>query len=249
MSRRLARRIPGLTRRTRRRFFVLGVLAAAGALLPEWAPALLGSLPAFRVERVEVVGTRYVAPDEVVRLAAVDTAASVWDDPEPWEARLRTHPLIQEARVHRRGLRALEIRVVEDRPVALAATPTLVPVNAEGRALPLDPADVGLDLPLIVGRTSLEGGRVVGPEAPRLAALVGRLEEYDPGFTSLISQVDLLAGGDVEIRMLESAHCRRILLPGADPLLGLRRVEAALGAVGERAAVADARFAEQVVLR
>lgn len=245
-------RLRGLTRRTCRRLLVLGVLAVAGGLLPAWAPALLATLPAFRVQRVEVVGTRYVAPDDVLRLAAIDTAASVWDDPEPWEEGVRAHALIREARVHRRGLRALEIRVVEDRPVALAATPTLVPVNADARVLPLDPAEVGLDLPLILGEPGepeIADGWLSGPEVRRLAALVGRLEEYDPGFASQISQLDAMAGGDIEVRMLEAAHCERILLPGVDPLRGLRRVEAALGAAGQRISTADARFADQVVLR
>lgn len=238
-----------MTRRGRRRVFVLGVLAAAGGFLPVWAPALLATLPAFRVERIEVVGTRYVAPDEVVRLAAVDTAASVWDDPKPWEARVRAHPLVRQARVHRRGLRALEIRVVEDRPVALAAVPELVPVNVEGRVLPLDPAEVGLDLPLLTGKARVEDGRLAGHPRRRLAALLGRLEDYDPGFTSKVSEMAVLAGGDIEVRMLEAAHCGRILLPGRDPLKGLRRVEAALGTAGGPAAEADARFRGQVLLR
>lgn len=243
------RRFRGLTRRARRRLFVLGALAIAGSSLPVWAPGLLATLPAFRVERIEVVGTRYVAPDEIVRLAAVDRSASVWDDPSAWERRVKTHPLVRTARVHRRGLRGLEIRVVEDGPVALAATPALVPVNRKGRVLPLDPAEVGLDLPLLRGMARLEGGRLADPTRRRLAGLIARLEEHDPGFTARLSEIGIVAGGDLEIRMLESARCARILLPADDPLNGLRRVEAALGAAGGRAAEADARFAGQVVLR
>lgn len=243
------RPLPRLTRRARRRLFVIGVLALGAALLPLWAPALLATLPAFRVQRIEVVGTRYLGPDEVVRLAAVDSTASVWDDPGRWERRIRSHPLVEEARVHRRGLSAIEIRVVEDRPVALLATPALLPVSAVGRLLPLDPAEAALDLPLIPGGAKVEEGRIADPETLRLTDLLGRLEEYDPGFASQISQIRLVAGGDVEIRLLESAHCERILLPGEDPLAGLRRVEAALAAAGERAREADARFAGQVVLR
>lgn len=241
--------IRGLTRRARRRLFVLGALAIAGAGLPVWAPGLLATLPAFRVERIEVVGTRYVAPDEIVRLAGVDTRASVWDDPSAWEARVEAHALVRTARVHRRGLRGLEIRVTEDGPVVLAATPALVPVNPDGRVLPLDPAEVGLDLPLLRGRATVEGGRLADPTHRRLAGLIGRLEEHDPGFTARLSEIGLVAAGDIEIRMLESARCARILLPADDPLNGLRRVEAALSAAGGRATEADARFDGQVVLR
>lgn len=238
-----------LSRRARRRLCVLGAAAAAGATLPLWAPGLLGVFPAFRVERIEVVGTRHVPPDEVVRLARVDSAASVWDDPAPWEARVRAHPLVLQARVHRRGLRALEIRVVEDRPVALAATPRLVPVNAEGRLLPLDPAEAALDLPVLEGLARVEDGRLAGETPRALAALLGRLEEYDPGFVQNVSEIGRLEDGAVEVRMLDSAHCARILLPAGDPLLGLRRVEMALASAAGRAALADARFEGQVVLR
>lgn len=242
-------RIGALGRRARRRLLLLGAAAAVGATLPLWAPRLLGAFPPFRVERIEVVGAHLVPPDEVVRLAGVDSTASVWDDPAAWEARVRAHPLVLQARVHRRGLRGLEIRVAEDPPVALAATPRLVPVNAEGRLLPLDPAEAALDLPVLAGRARLEDGRLAGERHRALVALLARLEEYDPGFVQKISEIGWLEDGAVEIRMLESAHCARILLPERDPLLGLRRVEMALASAAGGAALADARFEGQVVLR
>ncbi|MFQ5678825.1 MAG: cell division protein FtsQ/DivIB [Gemmatimonadota bacterium] len=238
-----------MTRRTRRRLLLLGSAAAAAVSVPLWVPHLLAGLPAFRVSRIEVVGTRYVPPDEVVRLAAVDSTASVWDDPGIWEARVSSHRLIRQARVHRRGLRTLEIRVVEDRPVALAATPLLVPVNAEGRLLPLDPAEASLDLPLLAGTARIENGRLESAGRRHLARVLGRLEEYDPAFTRGISEIGTLEGGAVEIRLVDAAHCARILLPPDSPVLALRRVEIALGAAGRRALLADARFEGQVVLR
>lgn len=238
-----------MTRRTRRRLLLLGTATAVAASLPFWAPRILATLPAFRVASIEVVGARYVPPDEIVRLAAVDSFASVWDDPVPWETGIRAHRLIREVRVQRRGLRTLEIRVVEDRPVALIATPTLVPVNAEGWLLPLDPAVASLDLPLLAGRARVDNGRLPSGTHRDLAAILGRLEEYDPAFTSAISEIRMLAGDAVEVRLLESAHCHRILLPAEAPVLGLRRVELALGSVGQRALLADARFKGQVVLR
>lgn len=238
-----------MTRRTRRRLFVLAVFAVAGLLVPVWAPRLLATLPAFRVERIEVLGTHHVPPDEVVRRANVDPDASVWDDPTLWERRVRSHPLIREARVHRRELRALEILVVEERPVALAATPELVPVNERGRILPLDPAEAALDLPVLRGTAEVEDGRLAEGSARILAGVLGRLESYDPAFVGRVSEVGLLADGAVEIRMLEPTEPGRILLPPGDPVAALRRVELALGEVGEdRVRRADARFAGQVVL-
>lgn len=238
-----------MTRRGRRRLFVLGVCATAGLSLPVWAPRLLATLPAFRVERIEVVGSYYLPPDEVVALAAVSRTASVWDEPAVWEARVRSHPLVREVRISRRGFRRLEVRVVEERPVALAAVPRLVPVSAGGRLLPLDPSDAGLDLPVLGGRAKLEEGQVVGPHR-ELAALLGRLEEYDPGFVRHISQMEWLEGGAVRIDLLESAGCARILLPLRSALRGLRRVELALShAAEERVSSADARFDGRVILR
>lgn len=253
-----------MTRRARRRLFVLGTAALVGATVPFWMPRLLSAFPAFRVERVEVVGTRYVAPDDVVRLAAISPDASVWDDPAPWEARVEAHPLVRRASIHRRGVRRVEIRVVEDRPVALAATPRLVAVSGDGRVLPLDPLEAALDLPLLHGTARVaEDGRLAAPEHRDLAGLLYRLESYEPAFVQKVSEVRLLAGPAAEVRMLESSHAGRILLPMADPVRALRRVELALGHAGEesdavpgegaapppRVQVADARFDGQVVLR
>lgn len=239
-----------LTRRTRRRLFVIGTTALIGGTLPLWVPQLLARLPAFRVVRVEVVGTRYVAPDEIVRLAAIDPDASVWDDTEPWERAIEAHPLVNGAHVRRTGLRTLEIRVTEDRPVALAATPQLVPVNAAGRVLPLDPAEVALDLPVLGGTWSVDHERLSEPEPRALVALLARLDAYDPAFVAQVSEVDYRRDGSVEILMLPAARAARILLPPEAPLRGLQRVELALGDAGETSvSVADARFADQVVLR
>ncbi len=255
---------------------MLGTAALVGVTVPFWVPRLLSAFPSFRVERVGVVGTRYVGPDDVVRLAAISPEASVWDDPAEWERRVEAHPLIRRARAHRRGMRELEIRVLEDRPVALAATPALVAVNAEGRVLPLDPVEAALDLPLLRGAVAVgEDGRLADPGAVRLAALLERLEAHDPAFVQKVSEIGLLPGGAVEVRMLDPALPGRVLLPVREPVRSLRRVELALGhatlaaavpggsnpsrsgrsVTGEpaaertRVALADARFEGQVVLR
>lgn len=239
-----------MTRRARRRLYVIGTAALVGASIPFWAPRLLASFPAFRVARVEVVGTRYVAPDEVVRLAGVSPEASVWDDPSEWERRVESHPMITEARVHRVGARGLEIRVVEEKPVALAATPLLVPVNSEGRVLPLDPAASALDLPVLEGHAGVRDGWLSEESYRALARLLGRLAVYRPAFVQKISEVKSVEGGAAEIRLMESSVVGRILLPLDEPVRALRRVELALGEARDRKALAaDARFAEQVVLR
>ena len=239
-----------MTRRARRRLFVIGGSALVGATLPIWMPALFSSFPAFRVERVEVSGTVYVTPDEVVRLADVSPEASVWDDPAEWEARVAGHPMIIEARVRRNGMHGVEIRVVEERPVALVATPTLVAVNAEGRVLPLNPWERGVDLPIVRGEAELHADIVVSQAHRDIAGLLGRLGSYDAAFVDQISEIWWTDQGALEILMLPSAHAERIVLSAASPVQGLRRVELALNEAGDRRVeLADARFEDRVVLR
>lgn len=242
-------RLRPISRRTRRRLFVVTVAGFLGLGFPTWVPGLLATLPAFRVERVEVRGARYVSAEEVTRLLAIDPDASVWDDPSEWENRVRAHPMIREVTVRREGLRALEIVVVEKRAVALVATPDLRPVNGEGRLLPLDPAAAALDLPVIPGPARVEGDSLVDPELRDLAALLDVLDRSVPEFVSIVSEVRRAEGGGYEFSMLPSADAGVVVIPAADPLRSLRRVSFALGQIDDpRVARADARFAGQVVL-
>lgn len=239
-----------MTRRTRRRLFVIGGSALVGTTLPIWVPALFSSLPTFRVERVEVSGTVYVAPDEIVRLADVSTEASVWDDPSAWEARVAGHPMIVEARVRRNGMNGVEIQVTEERPVALVATPTLVAVNAEGRILPLNPWEKGVDLPIVRGTAEVHADRVETQAHRDIVRLLGRLGVYDAAFVAQISEIWWTEQGALEILMLPSAHAGRIVLSAARPVQSLRRVELALDEAGDRRVeMVDARFEDRVVLR
>lgn len=242
-----------MSRRARRRLYVLGVAVLAGASAPAWAPPLLSGLPVFRVEAVEVVGTRYVPPDEIARLASVEEGASVWDEPGRWERRVRGHPLVRDARVRRSGLRRVEIRVDEREPVALAALPEVVPVSAEGEVLPLDPAEAALDLPLLTGPARVVDGRLRGGRSGELLGLLVRLRARDPEFVGQVSELRALPGGGIEVLLGVGAPAGRILLPSSEPVRALRRVELALGrhggsGAGARVGWADARFDGQVVL-
>lgn len=241
-----------MTRRTRRRIYAVALAAAVGLGAPLWAPPLLADLELFRVEKVEVTGVRYVPAAAVLRRAAVEESASVWDDPSRWEARVREHPLVRDADVLRAGFRRLEIRVREVEPVALVSAPELTPVDRRGRVLPLDPARAGLDLPILAGEAAVEGGRVTGPEVVSLLEILAALEEAEPGFVRQASELRLLARGGVEVFMTTvEGTARRILLPAETPVRGLARIEMALGEHGGTAdlAAADARFDGQVVLR
>ena len=238
-----------LTRRGRRRAVFIGTIGMVVVSVPLWVPRLLGSLPAFRVEHMQVTGARYVDPNEVVRLAGVDSTNSVWDDPAEWERRVEAHPLILDARIRRAGIRTLEMLVVEDRPVAFAATPVLVPVNEEGRVLPLDPSRAHLDLPILIGASEPRAGRLEDEPTLRLLAVLDELEAYSPDFIFNVSEVRWADGGWVEVTMLPNANAGRLLLPAGDPVAALRRIEMALGETEDTDVVtADGRFEGQVVL-
>jgi len=238
-----------LTRRGRRRLFVTLAAGCVGLSVPLWVPRLLATLPAFRVEHVEVLGTRYVAPDDITRLIALEPAASVWDDVEPLEDRVRTHPMIRDAIIRREGLHTLEVVVIEKRPVALVATPELRAVNGDGRVLPLEPAETDLDLPIIEGQAAVEDEVVQDPLIREIAGVLDALDRSDPEFMSVVSQVGGAVEGGYRFLMLPSADAGTVLLPPNDPVRALRRVSLALGRIDDpRVDRADARFAGQVVL-
>lgn len=238
-----------ITRRARRRLFVVMTAGVLGLAVPVWVPTVLSTLPAFRVSEVRVLGTRYVAPDEITRIAALNPDASVWDDPSIWEERVRAHPMVRETTVRRRGLHTLEIVVVEKRPVALVATPELRPVNADGRVLALDAPAARLDLPVISGVIELDGDLVADASARELANVIDRLDRANAGFVSVISEAGYASDGSYRFSMLPSAEAEVVLLPREDPVLALNRVSLALGQIADlRVARADARFTGQVVL-
>lgn len=125
-------------------------------------PRLLRRLVVFRVAQVEVVGTRYLAPHEVLGLSGIGEGSSLFDDPEPWLAALRAHPLVEEVTLEREFPGTLIFRIVEVAPIALVGTPLLRPVDARGRFLPIEPAVADLDLPVIVADMRAGGAGMKG---------------------------------------------------------------------------------------
>ena len=147
---------------------LLGTAALGGAVT--WG----GDLPdavveheAFRVEDVEVRGVRFLTEATVRDLLELTAEASVWDDKSIWTDRLLAHPLIKEAQVTRRPPDRLLLTVTERKPIALAPTPTLEPIDAEGVRLGLDPAEFRLDLPVIETRRLPPAGSRLVPEDVR----------------------------------------------------------------------------------
>lgn len=233
------------------RLALFGLVAAAAGSSPFWGPPALRRVPLFDADRVEVAGSRLLAPHEVVAASGIRIGASVWTDPAAWEAALRKHPVIAEAKVVRRLPATLRIRITEKRPAAFVAAGTLRPATAGGEILPVDPARVPVDLPL-AGTAPDTATRVRDTTTLRLLAEAGRLADADP---MLMARVSELRAGQNGATRLVLAHPRaEVLLPSGAAEPRLTQLRAALADVagrmpeGGRAQV-DARFADMVVVR
>jgi hypothetical protein len=239
----------------RREARILLATAGFGAFTAwgEQMPAALVDLELFRIEDVEVRGNRYLQEAEVVELLALSPEISVWSDKDVWHDRVAAHPLVQSVRVGRRLPDGLLVTVTERTPIALGPTPTLEPMDAEGRRLPLDPAAFRLDLPVIhTGRRPPRGSRHFPLEVRRLAAEVEHLMAADTSFLQLVSSVSWTTGGAVSVHWSEPNV--EFLLPSHASPARLREGLIALAdaASKERAAMPtaiDLRFADQVVVR
>jgi len=227
----------------------LGAAIAWGGEIPE----AVVDMQIFRVQDVEVRGLRYLEEAEVVGLLALAPETSIWSDKAPWVERIAAHPLVKDVRVGRRLPDGLLVVVTERTPIALGPTPTLEPMDAEGRRLPLDPSEFRLDLPVIhTSRRPPRGSRHFPRDVRRLAAEVEHLMASDTAFLQLTSSVAWEGPGAVAVRWAEP-EVEFLLPPQASPA----RLREGLGALADAASrtrqgipdVIDLRFADQVVVR
>jgi hypothetical protein len=216
-------------------------------------PASVVDMEIFRVEDVQVRGLRYLDEAEVVGLLALTPETSVWSDKAPWVERVAAHPLVEDVRVSRRLPDGLLVVVTERVPIALAPTPTLEPMDAEGRRLPLDPAEYRLDLPVIhATRRPPRGARHFPQDVRRLASEVEHLMASDTAFLQLVSSVAWSGPGALAVRWTDPP-VEFLLPPRASPA----RLREGLGALADATSrtregmpdVIDLRFADQVVVR
>jgi len=233
---------------------LLGTLACGGAMFvwDAWGDAF-ADLSTFEIRHVEVFGTHFVEHDEVIGLLALEPNTSIWSDREVWRERLERHPMIRTVEVSRRFPGGLRVSVVERRPVALAPTPTLEPIDVEGVRLPLDPSRYRLDLPILATtRAPADGSRLVPREVRALAGEVGRMMSADTAFLQRVSELGWRPDGSLRVSWTEPSV--DFLLPAGAPAVRLREGLAALAdAVGRRPTdppeEIDLRFADQVVVR
>lgn len=174
----------------------------------------------FRVRSVEIRGTRYIQPNEIVSLLRVDTLASLWDDLEPYRQRVRGHPQVSDVKITRRMPGALVVIIRENLPVALIQTPAgLLAFDSLGRQLPIDPARTNLDLPIVASKD------------PVLLKLVGSIRAAEPRVFARIQEVRRV-GRDEILLTLSGFVGRDTLAPEGQTL----RVRVPLGLTVERLA-------------
>lgn len=226
---------------------VLRALLVVGAVLatlttPWWGPRALSRLDFFHVRRVVFEGMRYTPRAEALALLEVDTLQSVWQDLTPIARRLESHPLVAGAEVSRQLPGTLLVRVTEREPVALVRRTDgrLDPVDGTGHRLPIDPAQVPMDVPLSASADSalmqlLDGLRANEP------ALYARVERADRVRTRGIPDEFRVKLGLVTVRATPEVTVGRFkdILP----------VEADLARNRLRAVELDLRFRNQVIAR
>jgi cell division protein FtsQ len=213
----------------------VGILVVAS--IPFWAPLLLRRLEFFRVRRVEIVGTRYIAPTDILSRANVDTTRSVWDPLSPIGARVKGHPGVQSAVVSRRLPGTLVITVTEYQPIALVPGPQGFRVFDErGVALPIDPSRVDVDAPVLASADVpllklLAGVRGTIPDLYRRLSELRRVGRFE-----LLLQVD-----ETPVRAMASVSL--------DELSQIAPVEEDLRKRSIHVRELDLRYKDQIIAR
>jgi cell division protein FtsQ len=184
-----------------------------------------------------VIGARYVQPEALLERLAIDSSVTIWHSLKPLAARVREHPQVRDVSISRRLPGTLELRIVENLPVALVATSKgLEPFDRDGNPLPIDPSQTPVDLPVLARQDTLvlrmlDGIRISNP------ALFARISDirWDDrgGLRVLLSGVIVRAAPDCSWERFAE----------------IVAVEQDLARRGQRAVELDLRYRDQVVAR
>jgi cell division septal protein FtsQ len=237
---------------------VLGVLFLAGLIMAAGWGVRAGArrMAFFRVRSVEIRGVRYLQPAEVLARLHADTLMSLWDDLEPLRQRVLHHPQVSDVTITRRMPGTLVVTVQENQPVALIQSSTgLLPYDSLGRQLPIDPARVNLDLPIVATRDPVLL-KLVGAIRSAEPRVYGRLEEVrrtgrDEALLTLshrsgdngLSETDTLSG---------NGSILRVRIPiglSVERLAGIFPVENDLARRHAHVEELDLRYRDQVIAR
>lgn len=224
-----------LTRRLKLALVGIVVLLVAGS--PFWGPLVLRRMAFFHVHRIEIVGTRYLAPSDVLERLHVDTTASVWDPAAPLVARIMGDPEIERAVIVRKLPGTLVVEITERTPVALVpATGGFRVYDARGIPLPIDPARVTIDAPVLMQRDTA------------LLRLLGAMRDRMPAMYARINTIRRVADGEL-LFQFPSQPVRTMQDVTLDRLAEVEPVEADLLHKQLRVAEIDLRYRDQVIAR
>ena len=218
-------------------------LAGIAALLllasPLWAPGLLRRLSFFRVRRVEILGTRYTSPAELLERLRVDTTRSVWDPLEPLAARLRSHAQVESVSVARRLPGTLVVRVKERHPVALVTAPGgLRAVDERGRRLPLDPSRTPVDAPVVTA----------APSDTIVYHLLGAMQREAPALYAKLSSIRATGADEIALQIAD-VSVRAMTNVTLARLADIEPVRRDLARRQLRPTELDLRYRDQVIAR
>ena len=224
-------------RKPRVRLALLGILGLLVVASPLWLPLLVRRMAFFHVHRVEIVGTHYVAPSDILARLRVDTLSSVWDLTGPLVARVQRHPAVQKAVISRKLPGTLVVEITERVPVALVpASNGFTVYDARGVALPIDLTSVTVDAPVLMQRDTA------------LLRLLGAMRTDMPTLYARVSMVSR-AGRDELILQLRTAPVRAMQDVTLERLAELEPVEADLARKQLRVSEIDLRYRDQVIAR
>jgi cell division protein FtsQ len=202
---------------------ILGALLLIGVIMAAaWgARAAARQMAFFRVRAVEIRGVRYIQPNEVISRLRIDTVASLWDDLEPYRQRVMRHPQVSDVRITRRMPGTLVVTIRENLPVALVQTTAgLLPYDSLGKQLPIDPARMNLDLP------------IVATTDPVLLKFVGAIRAAEPRVFARIEEVRRTGRDEILLTLSSGARVAGVAAPQSRTL----RVRVPVGLSVERLA-------------
>lgn len=235
---------------------ILGALFLLGVLMAGAYGARAGarSMAFFRVRAVEVRGTHYLQPNEIVARLQIDTLRSLWDDVDPLEARIRRHPQVSGVNISRKMPGTLVVTIQENLPVALIQTRAgLLPFDSMGKQLPIDPSRSALDLPIVATDDPVLL-KLVGNIRGALPKLFARLEEVRrSGREEILLTLSRSASEDsVADGAVQNNHTLRVRVPvglSVERLADIFPVESDLARRQVPVEELDLRYRDQVIAR
>ena len=237
----------------RRKWLMMAIVAVVLTSSAAGAPSVLRRWSAFSVEHVEVRGTRYLGAYDALVQSGITRSSNVFDDFAPWRSKLLAHPMVLDAKIERHLPNTIRVAITETEPVALARTPELVPVDARARALPIDPAAVDLDVPLLSMQSRPNAAGVFADDATRhVIEILATLQRRDARLFSWVSEAGAMADG-VRLRLRSPAGAEALVATNANALR-LRELQIALADLAARGELSsleriDARFHDQIVVK